>query len=374
MTHLYIEQNTGLTEEVNSSIIAKLYELANNGDLDETSDLKGRLHSNAGYEYQINYLNEIFGPNLVISVDNKYLRLYDSALQQPFATKWGDGIGVTATQLSLANAKHSDISNIINALPDNVLTDLRDLKRLGTQQGTGVFGEGFGNNKVKNVVRAYIPNAYNTIRTGEVESAFGAVLQDIEVSSNVTNFDRYAFYGCSNLTMEELPDSITNLGTYAFSGCSNITINSSKNVTSMSSSAFYNCTSITAFTVKNICGMNGSSFFYGCSNLETVTFEQGSGPDIYFQNEGGWSGGVFKNTKITTLDLPERIVSFGNASMNCSTLRTLIIRKTTVPSKGSWSLNNNVQIYVPDKSVQLYKDTWTDVADRIYPISELPQS
>ena len=105
---------------------------------------------------------------------------------------------------------------------------------------------------------------------------------------------------------------------------------------------------------------------------EEVTFEPGDGPDITFRGEGGWDGGWFAGTKITTLDLPARVVSFGNASLNCSTLRTLIIRKTTVPTKGAWSLNSNVQIYVPDASLQLYKDAWTDLASRIHPISELP--
>jgi hypothetical protein len=60
MTHLYIEQATDKIEEVNSSIISKLYELAISGDLDETSDLKGRLHSTTGYVSQVNYLNTNF--------------------------------------------------------------------------------------------------------------------------------------------------------------------------------------------------------------------------------------------------------------------------------------------------------------------------
>ena len=67
--HIYIEQNTDITEEVNSSIISKLYELAISGDLDNTSDLKGRLHSTSGYENQVSYLNTNF-PDLYISVDS----------------------------------------------------------------------------------------------------------------------------------------------------------------------------------------------------------------------------------------------------------------------------------------------------------------
>ena len=55
MTHLYIEQN-GITEEVSSSVISKLYELATSGTLDGTSNLKGRLHTTLGYRYKIDYL------------------------------------------------------------------------------------------------------------------------------------------------------------------------------------------------------------------------------------------------------------------------------------------------------------------------------
>jgi hypothetical protein len=59
ITHLYIEQN-GITEEVSSSVISKLYELASSGTLDGTSDLKGRLHSTTARDIHVAYLNEQF--------------------------------------------------------------------------------------------------------------------------------------------------------------------------------------------------------------------------------------------------------------------------------------------------------------------------
>lgn len=188
----------------------------------------------------------------------------------------------------------------------------------------------------------------------------------------VTSIEYRAFYNCSNLVLTKIPDTVTGDLWDTFYNCSKITISSTNNVTLLRSAVFRGCTSITSFTIKNTCGIAGSSIFMGCTNLEEVIFEQGDGPDIYFSTEGGWNGGFIVDTKVTKLDIPERVTFFGNASMNCSTLRTLIIRKTTVPEKGSWSLNSNVQIYVPDASVQLYKDTWTDLASRIHSINELP--
>ena len=197
-------------------------------------------------------------------------------------------------------------------------------------------------------------------------------LKDVVFSDNVASINTLAFSGCSNLLLDKIPDSVTTLSSNCFSGCSKITVNSSNNVTDMRGGVFMNCTSITSFTIKSKCAVEGASFFNGCTNLETVTFEPGDGPDIIFNNESSYSAGAFVNTKITTLDFPERLSTLGNASLNCSTLRTLIIRKTTVPNTGTLSLNEHVQIYVPDASVQLYKDTWTGLASRIHGISELP--
>jgi hypothetical protein len=93
MTHLYIEQATDRTEEVNSSIISKLYELAISGDLDNTSDLKGRLHTPVAYTSHIDWLNEHYD-ELTISADDKYVDFVSKSIEQNLAGLYGDGIGV----------------------------------------------------------------------------------------------------------------------------------------------------------------------------------------------------------------------------------------------------------------------------------------
>ena len=55
MTHLRIEQNNGVIEEVSTSLITKLYNIVHDG-LDNTSELQGRLHCPVSYRAYITYL------------------------------------------------------------------------------------------------------------------------------------------------------------------------------------------------------------------------------------------------------------------------------------------------------------------------------
>ena len=98
MTHLYIEQN-GITEEVTSSVISKLYELASSGTLDGTSNLKGRLHTTIAKDIHVSYLNETF-EDLYITADDVYITFADPEVERVLSTFWGNGTGVTNTQIA----------------------------------------------------------------------------------------------------------------------------------------------------------------------------------------------------------------------------------------------------------------------------------
>ena len=136
MTHLYIEQNTGLTEEVNSSIISKLYELAISGDLDNTSDLKGRLHSALGYQNEIDYLNNKYS-ELYISADQMYIKFEDPIVERICATTWGDGTGITIAQAA-------SVTNIGTAFQGNTqITKFNEFKYF-----TGLTYTGWVDNNV----------------------------------------------------------------------------------------------------------------------------------------------------------------------------------------------------------------------------------
>lgn len=74
--HLYIEQNTDITETVDSAVIKKLYELAVGGTLDNTSDLKGTLHTTVTAASYKSYLEETF-QDLHITADEYSLTKED---------------------------------------------------------------------------------------------------------------------------------------------------------------------------------------------------------------------------------------------------------------------------------------------------------
>lgn len=362
MTHLKVEQNNTAIEQVSGSVIEKLYQLAFSGNLDASSNLVGRLHTTATYQEYIDFLTQQF-QDLYINADKYYIAINDPEVERICANQLGDGIGVT--QQDITNVPVSFVENFRGNA--NIL-DLSILEQFVFDPIQSYNSSiNYYTGKMQNLKKIYIPAVFTSIYHVDDKSPYPA-LEQISMP-NIQEIGRSAFNGCSNLQMTSLPDSVTTVGAFSFMN-SSVSISDTNNVTLLDSQAFENCKNITAFTIRNKCKFTGNGLFDSCINLKTVTFEQGSGPELSFYNEGSWSNGMFVNTKITKLDLPERITSFGNASLNCSTLRTLIIRRDTPPQRGSWLLNENVQIYVPDDYVDTYKNSWTDVASRIHPISE----
>ena len=58
MTHLKIEQNNGVIEEVGKMVIDKLYDIVTNETLDQTSNLVGRLNASSAYHEYIDVIHE----------------------------------------------------------------------------------------------------------------------------------------------------------------------------------------------------------------------------------------------------------------------------------------------------------------------------
>lgn len=111
MTSLTIQQGN-VQENVSPEVIDKLYQLAR---LNETNDgvpamsLTGVIAPSAAYDDAVAYLRGKFSPGLTINInaDNCYVRFAESVIQQAAVTLYGDGIGITSTQLASIRDKYS---------------------------------------------------------------------------------------------------------------------------------------------------------------------------------------------------------------------------------------------------------------------------
>lgn len=366
MTHLKIEQNTTGTEEVNSSIIAKLYELASSGDLDNTSDLKGRLHSASGFQSQISYLNDKY-EDLTITADKQYVEFEDPTVQNFLAYYIGDGTGVSTADMQ---------------------------RRLST------FGMEYYNPNTNQTV-AYHNELRTAVTFNELQNIncdnigyyvfqSNAVLQSIRLPNTVTTLTNYTFSGCSSLQSINL-DNITSIGQQCFENCGqldNITLNA--NLTNIPSACFSRCVSLTSIDLSNIVNI-GNNGFWGCTNLESVTsiqnvtsigadafrhcnkiqeFETLNLPNLNVLSTGGdgtfdgctqikhivdlgtitrigalWNGTFFGCTELLDATLPETITYIDyNGFRGCTKLKYIKVLSTQVPT---YSLKNGFQTTTP---------------------------
>ena len=133
------------------------------------------------------------------------------------------------------------------------------------------------------------------------------------------------------VTIENRTRKVTSIGDDAFFGCTGLTSNTIPNsVTSIDSKAFYGCSGLTSVTIGNSVTSIGNEAFFGCSALKKVIVS-----DI-----AAWCGIKFgdkplyyakhlysdENTEITDLVIPNSVTSISDyAFCDCSGLTSVTI-------------------------------------------------
>ena len=137
-------------------------------------------------------------------------------------------------------------------------------------------------------------------------------LTSVTFGNSVTSIEKCAFYLCSGLTSLTIPNSVTSIGGSAFHGCSGLTsVTIPPNMSRIESSTFSGCGGLTSVTIPKGITFIGGGAFWGCPRLTSIVIEA-------------------------------------------------TIPPTTLPSMCGYS--DLVTIYVPKKSLELYKNTspWKD--------------
>lgn len=145
------------------------------------------------------------------------------------------------------------------------------------------------------------------------------------VNFPATNTDNYQYYRRAGLGSVVIDDSVTSIGERCFGNCTNLTsVVLPSNLTSIGFGAFDSCTNLRNLTIPSLVTSIANYAFSSCRQLERIICEPTIPPTLA-------GGSTFSNT-------------------------------------------NNCPIYVPDSAVNDYKaaNRWSDLASRIFPISDMP--
>lgn len=273
MTHLYIEQN-GITEEVSSSVISKLYELATSGTLDGTSNLKGRLHTTIAKDVHVSYLNETF-EDLHISADDVYITFADPEIERVLSAFWGNGTGVTASQISVkTELRFTGTDPVTERYPFISNTTVRTFNELGQFESIKtIAGQVFENATnlesidLSNIQYIGWQSFVNTKLTGTLN------LPSIKKIGDTGNQRGQCFQNCKQITSVTIGPNIEVIGADAFNGCTSLqTVTGLNNLMSMpNGGVFRGCTSLTSADIdySKVTAVPGYNFD-GCTNLTNI--------------------------------------------------------------------------------------------------------
>lgn len=186
-------------------------------------------------------------------------------------------------------------------------------------------------NNLPNITSITIPNSVTTINGFNNCTGLTSIIIPNSVTT-LTGFDN-----CTSLTSVNIPNSVTTISGFSYcTGLTSVTIPNS--VTTLT--GLRNCTSLTSVTISNSVTTIGTNSLSYCTGLTSIT-------------------------------LPSSVTTIGDGVLSgCTNLTAITILAETPPNIQSSAFGDNVTcpIYVPANSVDLYKSTLPDFANRIQAI------
>lgn len=367
--HIRIDQNTSAIEQVNSSILNKLFQLSSNNMLDASSNIIGRVHSAGAYADEVQWLMQNY-QNLYITADKLYIKFQDPLTQQWCVTNFSsDGVGCSPEDLAAVTSINK------TSFANSGIVNFDEFKYF-----TGITRADFPidnvtpNTTLKSIT---LPNTITTIgQSGFGGGFFGFyALEAITIPSNCT-LGQACFKNCTSLHDVIFGQNCV-IGYQAFYGCSSLTSVDLGGVTDIGADAFTDC------KVENIIIPNSVTHirngFLVNDGTKSITFEQdGVSPLVLEGTTGGYKPGVFRLIPSQKIVFPERLSELKNNALGCTAAMTYVFTSTTPPSvTGNGQITTDItnsKIYVPDSALADYKAAtgFSEFASSIYPVSELP--
>lgn len=339
--NLIIKQNNQTVERVSSELIDLLYNLAkadtSNGGASiaiiPNDGLQGRIEATVAYQDAVDYLNERFGPNFIVSALSYYIRFYDPEVVSVLKTKnvIPDSGGLTSSQAeSLPTGNGS--ANQFWWSGNKEIKRFDEINCLGRcRNGSYEMGQWFTNaTNLESVDLTGFTNLrgfllFKGCSNLKYFHGYGNEPENTLNLTDLTNINA-TFEGCTKLY------HITSLGVASiltgdiFKSCSNLEdVNLPAQCAQIQHHAFYGCTNLTTINIDNLAKID-SSAFQSCANLEYCSGPNSTQGELYLPNLTGTLGesafkGCMKLTSVTSLGSVTAIGS--NTFENCALLATI---------------------------------------------------
>lgn len=413
MTHLKVEQNGIGVGVLPNQTVSKLYQIAQSGELDATSNLKGGIYVTNCKESQKQYLENLYPDFSIMCTGEYYIDFADPVMEQICATTWGDGVGLTRAQAA-------SVTQFGNAFKGN--TNITSFDEMQYFTGLGQFNWTYSDNvftgctSLTSVDFRAIDYVCTTVEQTEISRYYMQLFKNCSSLTTVKNYNvnwisQFMFDGCSSLQTINL-SNVKYIQTDGLRGCTKLNVTENgldfTKIIELGNSCLSGCLGVGDVELPLCTGFGRA--FAGCNSVTSVSncpniTEMPSSGNQWYDEYGGWES-TFMSTSIETIDLslssfskvPQSIVGCSNLRivklpstvtqvdalfiMKCASLQALVMLATTPPTVnyrgssdtflGGTTTNQNLKIYVPDESVSLYKteNGWRDRASNIFPMSQ----
>ena len=173
-------------------------------------------------------------------------------------------------------------------------------------------------------------------------------LYKVKIPHSVTTIRPYAFSGCPSLKEISIPESVTSIGKGTFHGCSSLErIKIPNNIEILQDILFVGCMSLREIDLPNSLIKIGEYVFSGCSSIEYIHI-----PDS-LDNIGK---GAFANcTKLKKIVFPYSISVIGEEAFEgCHSLTSLELPKIHTIERASFKCCSSLKhIYIPNGIVEI---------------------